>query len=421
MEANPHTSTSPAEGATHLCASGRRPPVAKDGFSSKPFRQAFSVTFEYPVVFTRDLFSPRNPVLKNTLERLSEDRRHRARVYIDDQVAAMQPGLAQKVEGYFETHGDALELITAPEVFPGGEAAKGGLDLAIDTLRDSLRRGVCRQSYIIAIGGGAMLDSVGLAASLLHRGVRLVRVPTTVLAQNDAGVGVKNGINLDGVKNAIGVFAPPFAVLNDRDFLTTLPEREWVGGIAEAFKVAIIKDAAFFRFLCGAAPGLRDRNEDLMAELVRRCAELHLDHIRSNGDPFEFGRARPLDFGHWSAHKLEILSNYRIGHGHAVAMGLALDARYAADRGWLAEQEFESIYEGLKASGFPLWYPENEWLDPAGKLQLLKGLEDFREHLGGELTLTFPQGIGNRFEVDSVDHTGIEQALVYLKDRAATL
>ncbi len=403
-------------------AESRPPEAGVTGTAAFPHsihRQAFHVDFDYPVVFTRSLFNPENPVLVNTLARLAPDDRHRVRVYIDTGVAAAHPELGSRVERYFQARTDSLELIGPPETFPGGEAAKSRIEPVLDIVRDSLRRGLCRHSFILAIGGGAMLDAVGLAASLLHRGVRLVRVPTTVLAQNDAGVGVKNGINLDGVKNAVGVFMPPFAVINDRDFLRNLPDRDWIGGIAEAFKVAIIKDASFFRFLCAAAPALRERDEALMAETVERCAALHLEHIRSNGDPFEFGRARPLDFGHWSAHKLEILSDYRIGHGHAVAMGLALDSRYAAYQGWLSPAEFETIYNGLRASGFPLWYPENDLRDAAGTRELLKGLEAFREHLGGELTLTFPRGIGSRFEVHHADPAVIERALLDLKERAS--
>lgn len=128
---------------------------------------------------------------------------------------------------------------------------------------------------------------VGFVTALVHRGLRLVRMPTTVLAQNDAGVGVKNGMNEHGVKNFLGTFAPPFAVVNDAAFLETLPDEHWRGGISEAFKVAIIKDRAFFEFLVRSAPRLRAREANAMEALVKRCAVLHLEHIASSGDPFE--------------------------------------------------------------------------------------------------------------------------------------
>jgi 3-dehydroquinate synthase len=152
-----------------------------------------------------------------------------------------------------------------------------------------------------------------------------------------------------------------------------------------------------------------------MEALVRRCAEIHLEHIRTNGDPFEYGRARPLDFGHWSAHKLELLSNFRISHGEAVANGVLLDSIYAARKGWITEGEVDRIESGLRASGFKLWFEELDQLLPDGKRAIFSGLEDFREHLGGELTVTFPKGIGARQEVHEVEIEQMEQALLALR------
>src|SRR5690606_29036842 len=131
-----------------------------------------------------------------------------------------------------------------------------------------------RHSYVIAIGGGAVLDAVGLAAATAHRGIRHIRIPTTVLSQNDSGVGVKNGVNLFDSKNFFGTFVPPFAVLNDYDFIESLPEREKRSGIAEAVKVALIRDRVFFEWL-EASVGERARfDAQAMAYMIQRCAEL---------------------------------------------------------------------------------------------------------------------------------------------------
>src|SRR5690606_38845412 len=143
-----------------------------------------------------------------------------------------------------------------------------------------------RHSYVVAIGGGAVLDAVGLVATTTHRGVRHIRVPTTVLAQNDSGVGVKNGGNLQGVKEFVGTFAAPFAVLNDRDFAMSLPDRDKVAGMAEAVKVALIRDAAFFAWLEQHSEHLATFERDAMATMIRRCAELHMRQIAHGGDPF---------------------------------------------------------------------------------------------------------------------------------------
>jgi 3-dehydroquinate synthase len=242
-------------------------------------------------------------------------------------------------------------------------------------------------------------------------------VPTTVLGQNDAGVGVKNGMNEHGMKNFVGTFAPPFAVLNDFSFLPTLADRDWIGGVAEAFKVAIIKDAAFFYFLCAKAAAIRGRDMAPMKKLVRRCARLHLDHIRTAGDPFELGSARPLDFGHWAGHKLESLSAYRLGHGQAAALGIALDSDYAARRELISPEERQQILDGMSACGLPVWDPLLEQRRADGTLEILDGLAQFREHLGGVLTVTLPQGIGAKIEVHTMDPDLLERGVRALKER----
>jgi len=374
-------------------------------------QQRITVEWDFPVVFTHGLFQPENPVLRETLNRKDENRRHRAVVYIDSHVATARPGLVEDIRDYFAAHPEELLLADEPQIVPGGETIKNDFALVDGFMRRLLERHIDRQSYVIIIGGGAVLDAVGLAAALVHRGLRQIRVPTTVLAQNDAGVGVKNGVNFLGGKNALGTFAPPFAVLNDFDFLRTLPPRDWLCGVAEAWKVSIIRDRPFFDWLVAHAARFPARDTAAMEALVRRCAEVHLEHIRTNGDPFEYGRARPLDFGHWSAHKLELLSGFRISHGEAVAAGVLLDSIYAEMQGWITADALKLIADGLKASGFALWFPEFENKDAQGRPAVFAGLEDFREHLGGELTVTYPNGLGARQEVHTVDLALMERSL----------
>jgi 3-dehydroquinate synthase len=378
-------------------------------------QQRIDVSWDFPVVFTRGLFHPANPVLVETLEHRQEDRRHRALVFIDSFVADAHPQLAAQIGAYFAAHPGRLELVGPPEIVPGGEAVKNDFALVQGFMRLMLERRMDRQSFIVIVGGGAVMDAVGLAAALVHRGLRQVRVPTTVLGQNDAGVGVKNGVNFLGGKNAIGTFAPPFAVLNDFDFLLTLPDRDWLCGVAEAFKVSIIKDADFFAWLCAHAAGFPQRDADAMQHLVFRCAEMHLEHIRTNGDPFEYGRARPLDFGHWSAHKLELMSGFRISHGEAVAAGVLLDSIYARMQGWLSAAEYARIRDGLSHSGFRLWFEEFDARDASGQRMVFGGLRDFQEHLGGELTVTYPRSLGARHEVHEIDMAKMTAAIDELR------
>jgi 3-dehydroquinate synthase len=387
--------------------------------SEKPkvesYRQELQVSFIYDVSFTHRLFDIDNTLLADSVRNGGNRDVCRVLVYVDEGVAEAHPQLIQRIRNYAAHYAGVFELATAPMTIPGGEQAKNGWNMVRNIMTHIGDAHLDRHSFVIAVGGGSVLDGVGFAASIVHRGIRLIRVPTTVLAQNDAGVGVKNGMDEHGIKNFVGTFAPPYAVLADFDFLPTLKDKYWIGGVAEAFKVAIIKDAGFFEFIEQSVSRLRERDADIIEDVVKRTAVLHLEHIRTGGDPFELGNARPLDFGHWAAHKLEVLSNYRLGHGQAVAIGIALDSAYAALCGLLTEAEAGRIMNALMGIGLPIWDDLLEARNDAGELEILKGLEEFREHLGGELTVTLPQGIGSRVEVHEMDRELIMKAVQTLK------
>lgn len=372
---------------------------------------SFRVAYSYPVLFTNDLLDPENPVL---VESVSDgEQRGLMLAVLDEGMLAHHPSLPARLEAYAHRHAGRLELAGFPVVLPGGEVAKEDVRhtaAVLDAIND---RAVDRHSYVLAIGGGALLDVAGYAAGIAHRGVRLVRVPTTVLSQNDAGIGVKNGINAYGKKNFIGTFAPPAAVIDDELFLTTLSDRDWLAGASEAIKVALLKDASFFASLEQLAPVVVSRDMRAMGMLVRRCAALHTAHIASEGDPFELGSARPLDFGHWSAHKLERLSGLRLRHGEAVAIGIALDSTYARFAGLLSAADHERVLAAIAAYRLPISAPE--LADP----RLLEGLAEFREHLGGRLTVTLAPAIGESLEIHDVDQALMQRALEELLERSA--
>ena len=383
--------------------------------------QRFSVSFEYPVHFTRDVLSTDNDLLCQAIDRLQEGRLHRLQIFIDSGVARAFPHINQRIEDYIAARPDKLSLVCPPQIVPGGEQAKNSRDITDVVIKSIANQHLCRQSCVIAIGGGSVLDIVGLAASLVHRGIRLIRIPTTVLAQNDSGVGVKNGVDAYGAKNLVGTFAPPFAVLIDPDFLTTLEDKYWTGGIAESFKVAIIKDAKLFNFLCTNASALQQRDFHLMEELVQRTAIIHMNHIMTAGDPFEMGSSRPLDFGHWAAHRLEVLSNYDIGHGQAVSIGIAIDSFIAFRLDMLSQEEMQQIITSLSQCGLPVWSDLLLQKTPSGGLDLIRGIEDFREHLGGELCITLPDGIGAKKEIHTLDASLITDAIAFLQNRPSSI
>lgn len=379
-------------------------------------QQSFSVPFNYRVWFSSSIFNSDNPLLAQVVASPGTNAHAQRKIlFVFDQgLLDANPGLPEKIRQYFAVHKNVL-LVDEIISIPGGESAKND-ESSFRKILDAVdKHGIDRHSFVAAVGGGAVLDTVGYAAAVAHRGVKHIRIPGTVLSQNDSGVGVKNGINYFGKKNFLGTFAPPFAVINDDTLLDTLSDRHWRSGISEAVKVALIKDAAFFEWLDTNAESLANRNKEAMAYLVRRCAQLHLEHIAS-ADPFESGSSRPLDFGHWSAHKLEQLSRFDILHGEAVALGIALDSLYSVLARQLTITDAERILHLLERLGFDTYHPlmaiDNE------TAPLLKGLQEFREHLGGELTIMLLDGIGKGVEVHSIDTVQLQEATKQLAARA---
>ncbi|WP_339701181.1 3-dehydroquinate synthase [Algoriphagus aquimarinus] len=367
--------------------------------------QSFSVPFKYQVCFSEDIFSVGNKIF---VDLLAKGRNAKVLFVVDNGVAEAHPQLIAQLKAYANAHSESFSIPCEPIIVIGGEASKNDEAIYKKIVEATHLYGIDRHSYIAVIGGGAVIDMAGFAAAISHRGIRLIRIPTTVLSQNDSAVGVKNSANLFGKKNYLGTFTPPYAVLNDFNFLKTLDDRDWRSGISEAIKVALIKDLSFFTWIEDQSSALAKREMAPMQELIIRCAQMHLDHI-SGKDPFEFGSSRPLDFGHWAAHKLEHLSDFRIRHGEAVAIGIALDSTYSYLKGWITEADLLRIITVFKTLGFELFAPE------LGGENLIKGLQEFQEHLGGQLTIMLLKALGKGEEVHEMDHELIHQSIELLK------
>ncbi len=375
----------------------------------KAIRQQFAVNFEYEVIFTDGVFDPGNLIFHQLLEQQPRERPSKIMILIDDGVDRNHPKLLPRIKECIGKYPDLLELCGNPMVLPGGEKSKNSTRWLEKVLKSVDENKLDRHSYLVAIGGGAFLDTVGFATSIAHRGIRHIRIPTTVLSQLDSGLGVKNGINYFGKKNFVGTFTPPYAVINDFGFLYTLSDRDWRSGIAEAIKVSLIKDRSLFSSLERHSGELMTRDLETMKTVIYECAKLHLDHI-SSGDAFELGSSRPLDFGHWAAHKLEQMTDYELRHGEAVALGLALDSTYSFVAGMLPEDSWKRIIRLLKLLELEVYLPEMSKMQ-SGKLILLEGLEEFREHLGGELTIMLLKDIGEGVEVNAMDNRWMEESI----------
>ena len=365
----------------------------------------FAVPFTHRLRFTEDVLAEDQHVLLELLEP-SGDQKPRVQFWLDECVAAAMPKLQTKIEMFCESHSAVFQTPGNVQTVPGGEPVKNDVHVLERMLKCINHADLDRRSYLVAIGGGAVLDAVGFAAAIAHRGIRLVRMPTTTLAQADSGVGVKNSMNLFQKKNWIGTFAVPWAVINDELLLSTLPDRDFRCGFSEAVKVALLKDRTLFDFICNNVGRIRNRRMSTAGSVIEQSAVHHLQHITRGGDPFEALEARPLDFGHWSAHKLEVMSVFGLRHGEAVGIGVAVDAVYSSMVHGLPSVACDRILHCLAGLGLPLDHPLLHRTD-----ELFSGMEEFRQHLGGRLTLTMLRNIGDPIEVHEVDEVRMREAI----------
>ncbi len=373
--------------------------------------------YAHRILFTRGVFAPENTTIRDLLLLDQPNKVPRVLIFADDHVVSANPGLLAAIRYYARAHAEVLDMAGEPVILPGGEPCKNDFALVQQCWQAINDAALDRHSYIFVIGGGAALDLVCFAASTAHRGIRHVRFPTTTLSQGDGGVGVKNGVNYFGKKNWVGSFSVPFAVVNDFAFLESLPVRERRNGIIEAIKVSLIRDKAFFEEIEGLAGALANLEQPALERLVQRSAELHVEHIATGGDPFELGSARPLDFGHWAAHKLEQITHFQVTHGEAVAIGMAVDLVYSVKKGILAAATAERVLGLIERIGFDTYHSGLLAEGRSGEPVILEGLEEFREHLGGELTVTLVPDVGHKIDVHEMDRQLILAAMDELHER----
>ena len=360
---------------------------------------SFSIPYNFPVVFI-DQFSDDDLAALTQLNVKTEG--VKLLVLVEQNVATHFPSLSEELKVFLA---NVPFERTIEHILPGGEACKNNEALVHEVLDLTVTHKIDRHSYIMAIGGGAFVDMIGYAATIAHRGINLIRLPTTVLGQNDAGVGVKNAVNYQNRKNYVGTFATPALVINNYQFIHSLDIRDKRAGIAEAIKVALIKDVAFFNELESNASKLGEFDKAAMKSMIYQCAKLHVEHICHNGDPFERGSARPLDFGHWFAHALEEECEFELRHGEAVAIGILIDSYYSWRAGWISHQDYLRIKMTLEHIGFSFDHPAIQRVD------INAALEKFREHLGGELCITMLDAIGQGKEVNEIDLAIVNDAI----------
>jgi 3-dehydroquinate synthase len=258
----------------------------------------------------------------------------------------------------------AIGLETLLFTFPAGEAFKTRKTWSILT-DDLLEAGFGRDSCVVAVGGGVTTDLAGFVAATFLRGVPVVQVPTSYLAMIDASVGGKTGVDAKAGKNLVGAFHPPALVVADPHSLVTLPKRERAEGLVEAFKHGAILDEAYFEQLNETVGALLDANTKMSEEAVCRSVELKAAVVSE--DELESGYRQILNFGHTLGHALEAASNYRLGHGKAVALGMVLEAELGERLGVTDSGTREHLEVSLQR----LLGPTSETLNPAESIQFL--------------------------------------------------
>lgn len=377
----------------------------------KIIKQSFQVKFNYKIIFTNDIFNIKN---SNLIKILNITNKKKIIIFIDKNIHKINKDLTEKIQEYFKFNEKYLNLVCKPVLITGGEKIKNHYTLVKYAYNLIDKYKICRQSYVLAIGGGTLQDLIGFVASTAHRGIRLIRIPTTTLSQDDSGVGVKNGINFNNKKNFIGCFSTPYAVINDFSLLNSLTNENFLEGFSEAIKVSLIKNKKLFFTIKDNTNKILNRDKKITEKIIYECAKMHAHHISKKGDPFELKSSRPLDFGHWSAHKIESLSKYKISHGKSVSIGIALDCTYSYLLKILKKIEWKNIITTLTRLKLPIYSKELSNTENT-KHSIFNGLEEFREHLGGKLTITLIKNIGEKIETHHINKDVYIKSIKLLK------
>jgi 3-dehydroquinate synthase len=300
---------------------------------------------------------------------------------------------------------DENDFEVVPIILPPGEQSKTlrSVERIIDTLA---RHRFERHSFLLALGGGVVGDLAGFAAAIYQRGMPFVQVPTTLVAQVDSSVGGKTGVDHRLGKNLIGAFHQPQAVWIDPLTLRTLPDREWVAGLAEVIKYGIIADKKFFAFLRRVMPAVRKREPGAISAMIKRCCQIKADVVAA--DERESDRRRILNYGHTIGHALEALGGYKaLVHGEAVGIGLVQEADLARYQGLCGANVVQQIREVVKAAGLsdqmPQWPPKRVW----------QAMLHDKKVSGGRVVGVWPKEIGQ------VSMAPLEESVFYRWYKAA--
>lgn len=297
-----------------------------------------------------------------------------------------------------------LSVETVSIIIPPGEASKS-LALVNGIYDRLLAEGVDRQATMVALGGGVIGDLAGFVAATWMRGIDLIQIPTTLLAQVDSSVGGKTGVNLPGAKNIVGAFWQPVGVFIDTSMLETLSDDEFTSGLAEVVKYGVILDAKLFKQLESQVELINQRDPVVMADIVKRCCMLKADVVRQD-ERETTGKRAVLNFGHTAGHALESVFGYGSWrHGHAVAAGMIVAARMALQLDRIKLDFVERLSALLRSLNIPHLFPANR------HDEMLAIMNNDKKSVNGRPRFVLPTRIGHVELVDGIDSNLILQAM----------
>lgn len=372
--------------------------------SNSTWKVSSSLPIEY-IVTERNNFFSQDSYDESIFGPVSQNGIARRLVVIDHMVVK---NFGEMIKSYFSRNNIEIDflVLTADEETKVADTVFTVLDRIIEL---KLQR---RSEPVIAIGGGVLLDIVGLAASLHRRGIPYVRIPTTLVGLIDAGIGIKTGVNYDAHKNRIGTYYSPKSVLLDATFLSTLDERHLRNGMAEILKMALIKDADLFLLLEESAHQIvEDRLQSHVNSqgIMRHAIQSMLEELEKN--LWEKDLERLVDFGHTFSPTIEMKALPDLLHGEAVAIDMAICIMIAYSRNLLTEEEVKRIFEIYKALGLPLHHFTCE------VSVLCDALEDATSHRDGLQRVPLPKGIGEGIFVHDITEDEIKKAIAVLKEK----
>ena len=351
-----------------------------------------------PVVLTEDVFGDGNVALADALRSVTGSENPRIMLVADMNVVQHTEGLGTKIGRYVKSNG--IELVGNPVVLPGGEKIKcDNLHCAMRVTNAAIDAKIGVGDCILALGGGTVMDVAGWAAAQTRGGIKVVRVPTTVAAMIEAGFAEFAALDSACVKDALKIACRPAAVIIDTRFASTVLDGVWRAGFSEAVRIATIADASLMNRLAEISQEYSRRSDDAMVETVKGAVAAR----RKCGGS---------DFGLWSALRLEAMSGYKLPHGYAIAIGVAVDTAYAQLRGFMSEQDRAVVMRALEDCGAMDGAMHSRHL-VAQTDAVMRGLDAWRLSTGSE-KLVVPNGLGGSI-AEEIDRDTMKQALNMIK------